>query len=53
MDNEEGCEHENCEDISLHKCKCNDCGEIFYYSKAAKDYYVNGDLSATDILFTK
>lgn len=30
------------EDIDLHRYKCTQCGEIGYYSGAAKNYYENG-----------
>ena len=30
------------EDVDLHRYKCTMCGEIGYYSGAAKDYYTKG-----------
>jgi hypothetical protein len=30
------------EDIDLHRAKCSMCGDILYYSGAAKNYYENG-----------
>lgn len=30
------------EDLDLHRYKCSQCGEIFYYSQAAYDFYENG-----------
>ena len=30
------------EDLDTHRMKCSRCGEIKYYSKAAKDYYEKG-----------
>ena len=33
------------EDIDLHRFKCTECGEVRYYSGAAKDYYTKGILS--------
>ncbi len=30
------------EDIDLHRCKCTQCGEREYYSRAAEDYYTKG-----------
>ena len=30
------------EDIDIHRYKCTQCGEIGYYSGAAKDYYTKG-----------
>ncbi len=27
--------------LDLHRYKCNQCGEIMYYSGAARDYYEN------------
>lgn len=31
------CDHESCVDIGLHSYRCNHCGEVLYYSQAAKD----------------
>jgi hypothetical protein len=31
--------HSYTEDIDLHRYKCTHCGEIMYYSGAAKDFY--------------
>lgn len=30
------------DDIDLHRAKCRKCGDILYYSGAAKRYYENG-----------
>ena len=30
------------EDVDLHRYKCKQCGEIKYYSGAAKDFYTKG-----------
>lgn len=30
------------EDLDLHRLKCTQCGEIQYYSKAAKDFFEKG-----------
>lgn len=30
------------EDIDTHRYKCTQCGEIFYYSQRAKQWYENG-----------
>lgn len=30
------------EDVDIHRCKCQLCGKIEYYSQAAYDYFVNG-----------
>lgn len=35
-----------CVDIDLHRYKCTLCGEVGYYSGAAKRYYVDGDKEA-------
>jgi hypothetical protein len=29
-------------DIDLHRYKCTQCGEVKYYSNAAREYYENG-----------
>lgn len=29
-------------DVDLHRYKCTQCGEMFYYSQAARDFYENG-----------
>lgn len=29
-------------DIDLHRYKCTQCGEVMYYSQAARNYYENG-----------
>ncbi len=34
-------------DIDLHRYKCTQCGEIGYYSGAAKDYYTKGTENPT------
>lgn len=42
---------ETFKDIDLHRYKCTQCNEIFYYSQAASDYYENGiksDISGLD-----
>lgn len=31
-----------CVDIDLHRYKCSMCGEIGYYSSAARDFYEKG-----------
>lgn len=28
-----------CEDIDTHRYRCTKCGQVFYYSGAARDYY--------------
>lgn len=30
------------EDMDLHRYRCTQCGQIFYYSQAAKEYYEDG-----------
>ena len=35
-------ETSTCEDIDLHRYKCTKCGEVMYYSGAAKEYYETG-----------
>jgi hypothetical protein len=30
------------EDIDLHRYRCTKCGEVFYYSGRARDYYEKG-----------
>jgi len=32
-----------CVDIDLHRYKCTMCGEVFYYSGRAKDFYERGE----------
>jgi hypothetical protein len=29
-------------DVDLHRYKCTQCGQMMYYSKAARDYYERG-----------
>lgn len=31
-----------CVDIDLHRYKCTQCGEVMYYSGAAREYYETG-----------
>lgn len=33
---------ETYDDVDLHRYKCTQCNEIFYYSSSAKDHYENG-----------
>lgn len=30
------------EDLDLHRYHCTQCGDVMYYSNAARDYYENG-----------
>lgn len=31
-----------CEDVDTHRYKCTQCGKMFYYSKAASDFWEKG-----------
>lgn len=42
----EGCEVDTVVDIDLHRYKCTQCGEIMYYSGAARSFYEDGITSS-------
>lgn len=40
---EEFVEHNTYEDVDLHRYRCTQCGQIFYYSERARKYYEDGE----------